>query len=137
MKQFAENRVSKTRRTMNDIFRAYGNFDVSAGTFSLFSEVRVKNVEIDGYIKPLFHEVEVFDGRDEEEKNVFRKMYESLVEGIASLLTHQPEDRIAGQTEISGKIEDPDVDTWFLVLTILRNAFLQSILPGFEHEISE
>jgi hypothetical protein len=64
-------------------------------------------------------------------------MYEGLVEGLVGLLTHRPEDRLAGRTEIAGEIDAPEIDTWQLVLTIIKNAFFQAILPGFEGEISE
>jgi len=34
------------------LLRAYGNFDVSGGIFSLASELLIKNDAISGYIKP-------------------------------------------------------------------------------------
>jgi hypothetical protein len=40
-------------RAMNDLLQAYGNFDVVAGLFSLYSELSVKNRQIQGYVKPL------------------------------------------------------------------------------------
>jgi hypothetical protein len=122
---------------MNDLFRAYGNFDISDGSFSFFSEMQVRQNEIDGYVRPFFYDVEVFDERDDEEKGLFREMYEGLVEGLVGLLTRRPEDRLAGRTEIAGEIDEPEVDTWQLVFTIIQNAFFQAILPGFEGEISE
>jgi hypothetical protein len=33
-------------RTMNDMLRAHGKFDVVAGVFAFYSELAVKNVEI-------------------------------------------------------------------------------------------
>ena len=44
---------------MNDVLRAYGNFDVSAGFFSLITELHVKNDKISGYMKPFFKEIKV------------------------------------------------------------------------------
>jgi hypothetical protein len=67
---------------MKDLFRAYGNFDISDGSFSLFSELQIRQNEIDGYIRPFFYDVEVFDERDDEEKGLFRQRYEGLVEGL-------------------------------------------------------
>ena len=50
-------------RTMNDLFRAHGKFDVAAGTFSLYSQLRLRGPEVDGYVKPIFQSVEVYDSR--------------------------------------------------------------------------
>src|SRR5262249_47339253 len=38
-------------RAMNDVWRAYGNFDIDHGTLSLYSEVSVRNGETSGYVK--------------------------------------------------------------------------------------
>ncbi len=39
--------------TMNDLFRAYGDFDVAAGRFSLYSELNIHDQRIDGYLEAL------------------------------------------------------------------------------------
>lgn len=59
-------KIADTRLTaMNDVLRSYGNFDVSAGVFSLVTELHVKNDRISGYIKPFFKEIKVYDKRQE------------------------------------------------------------------------
>lgn len=124
-------------RTMNDLFRAYGNFDVVAGVFSFYSEMKVRQGKIDGYVKPLFRDMKVYDERQDREKSVFRKLYESLVGGIAGLLQNRPREEVATQTSISGDIESPQTSTWETVLRLVQNAFFKAILPGFEREISQ
>jgi hypothetical protein len=123
-------------RKMNDLFRASGNFDVVAGLFSFYSEIKVSQGKIDGYVKPLFRDMDVYDERQDREKNVFRKMYEGLVGGLSSLLTNQPREEVATQTSISGDIESPQTSTWETVLRLVQNAFFKAILPGFEKEVS-
>src|SRR5262249_39221592 len=45
-------RVENTdMRTMNDLLRAYGKFDVVRGTFSFYSELTVRNGQVQGYVK--------------------------------------------------------------------------------------
>ena len=39
--------------SINDLLRAYGKLDVVKGTFSVYSEIKVQNGRIDGYVKPL------------------------------------------------------------------------------------
>ena len=124
-------------RTMNDLFRAYGNFDVAAGVFSLYSEIKIRQGKIEGYVKPLFRDIKVYDERQDHEKSVFRKLYEGLVGGIAGLLQNRPREEVATQTSISGDIESPQTSTWETVLRIIQNAFFKAILPGFEKEVSQ
>ena len=121
---------------MNDLFRAYGNFDVAAGMFSLYSEIKVRQGKIEGYVKPFFRDIDVYDERQDREKNVFRKLYEGLVGGIAGLLENRPREEVATQTSISGDIESPQASTWKTVLRLVQNAFFKAILPGFEREVS-
>jgi hypothetical protein len=124
-------------RTMNDLFRAYGNFDVAGGVFSLFSEIKVRQGKIEGYVKPLFRDMDVYDERQDREKSVFRKLYEGLVGGIAGLLQNRPREEVATQTSISGDIESPQTSTWETVLRLVQNAFFKAILPGFDREVSQ
>jgi hypothetical protein len=124
-------------KDMNDLLRAYGNFDVNAGLFSIYSELRVKNNHVDGYVKPFFKNVDVYDRRQDEDKNIFKKMYEGLVEGVNELLSREPQDRTAARTELAGKVDDPQADTWQTVATLIQNAFFKAILPGFDQAISK
>ncbi len=130
-------KIENTRMTdMNDLFRAYGNFDVTAGMFSFYSELRVRNDEISGYVKPIFKDMKVYDRRQEREKTVFHKMYEILVGGVARLLESRPEGKVATKAEISGPVEKPRMSTWQVIVQLVRNAFFKAILPGFEKEAS-
>ena len=70
---------------MNDILRAYGKFDVTAGTFSFYSQLRVKNGQMNGYVKPLFSGMKVYDPEQDKQKSVFHKLYEMIVGGVANL----------------------------------------------------
>jgi len=124
-------------RTMNDLFRAYGKFEVVAGIFSLYSEIKFRQGKIEGYVKPLFRDINVYDQRQDREKSVFRKLYEGLVGGIAGLLQNRPREEVATETSISGDIESPQASTWETVLRLIQNAFFKAILPGFEREVSQ
>ncbi len=128
--------IEKTQLlTMNDLLRAYGNFDVTAGQFSLYSELTVKNGQVEGYLKPLFKNIQVFDARQDKEKNLFHQLYEGLIGGVAKLLENRPREEVATKTDLSGPLKDPRIDTWETVINLVRNAFFKAILPGFEKEV--
>jgi Domain of Unknown Function (DUF748) len=121
-------------RAMNKLLRAYGNFDVVRGLFSVYTELGVKNGTLRGYVKPLFKEMDVYDSQQDREKNLFQKIYEGLVGGISELLENVPRDEVATKAEISGALENPQASTWQVLVNLIQNAFFQSILPGFERQ---
>jgi Domain of Unknown Function (DUF748) len=123
-------------RLMNDLFRSYGNFDVVAGRFSFFSEISVRDGDMNGYVKPLFHEMDVYDQRQDKEKNVFRKLYEGAMGGLSWLFQNTPRDEVATTIQVSGKLSNPETSTWDTIIGLVQNAFLKAILPGFEREAS-
>jgi hypothetical protein len=125
--------------TMNDMLRAYGKFDVVGGLFSLYTELKVKNQSVNGYIKPLFRDLKAYDRRQDTEKSVFRKLYEKLVGGVSRILENwTPRREVATKTTVHGNLEGAGgtkVNTGEALVNLVRNAFFRAILPGFDAEL--
>jgi hypothetical protein len=119
---------------MSDLFRSFGNFDIKAGLFSFYSELTIKGGQIDGYVKPLFKNMKVYDRRAAREKSLFHKLYVGLIGGISKLLENRPRQEVATKTNISGTIANPQTSTFQVIINLIGNAFIKSILPGFEKE---
>lgn len=124
-------------RTLNDLLRSRGGFDVNAGNFSLFSEIAVREGRVDGYVKPLFANLDVYDRRQDSDKNIFQQAYEGIVGGIGTLLENQPRDEVATRTDLSGRIENPETSVWEIIVGLIQNAFVRAILPGLERQSGE
>ena len=120
--------------SLNDLWRAYAGFDVAAGDFSFFSQMRVKDRRVQGYVKPIFADVRVYDSEQEQGKSLFHKAYEGIIGGIAWVFENKSENDIATRTDISGTLEQTNVSTFQALLGILENAFFKSILPGLERQ---
>ena len=122
--------------TMNDMMRAYGKFDVTKGEFEFYSQLRIKNGHIEGYVKPLFSGVKVYDPEQDRQKSFFHKLYEMIVGGVAKLLeSHQTKD-IATQAYISGEVGSAKASVWEIIGKAFENAFIKAILPGFDKQIA-
>lgn len=121
--------------TMNDFLRARAGFDVVAGLFSLYSEVDVHGGRVDGYVKPIFRDLDVYDWHQDRNKNILRQAYEGIVGGIGTLLENHAEEDVATRTDLSGRIDDPQTSTFQIVLGLLRNAFVRAIVPGLERRV--
>jgi Domain of Unknown Function (DUF748) len=123
--------------TLNDLLRAYGRFDAADGRFSFYSELSAKNGVITGYVKPLFKDMKIYSGEQEEGKPVLRKMYEGVVGGVAKLLENRRREQVATKAEVSGRIDNPNVSAVDVVIRLVQNAFFKAILPGFDVEIAK
>jgi hypothetical protein len=126
-------KITKTKAVaFNDMLRAYGDIDMTAGTFAFFSELSVKDNRIDGYVKPLLKDVEVYDPAHDKDKGFTRKIYEAVVGGVLGLMENAPRNEAVTVTDLSGPVENPHADTWQVVEKLVQNAFFKAILPGFE-----
>jgi hypothetical protein len=59
-------------RAMNDVLRAHAKVDVASGVLSVFSEINVKNGRVQGYVKPLFKDLNIYDKEQDEDKKLWR-----------------------------------------------------------------
>ena len=131
-------KIGQTQLTaMNNVLRAYGNFDVSAGVFSLVTEMHVRNGRVSGYIKPFFKDMKVYDRRKDKDQGFGHQMYEKLVGGVVKLLENRSRQEVATKADISGPAWTPETNTWQIIGQLIMNAFFKAILPNFEKEASE
>ena len=116
---------------LNDVFRSHAKFDVSAGIFAFYSELNAKDGRLEGYVKPILKDMDVYSRRQDSEKSVFKQAYEGAVGAVATILQN-PRDDVAAKVEVAGRIDNPDISTWDAVLSVVRNAFVEAITPGLE-----
>jgi hypothetical protein len=121
-------------KAMNDLLRAHAKVDVVSGVFSVFGELHVKNGRVDGYVKPLFRDVEVYDEGQDVEKSLGQKIKEKAADVVAKVLRNRPREEVATVVPIAGPLENPKASSWETLIGLVRNAFFRAILPGFERE---
>jgi hypothetical protein len=121
--------------SLNDILRAYGRFDVAAGQFSLFSQVAVRDRYLNGYIKPMFGGLEVYDYQKDKNTPVLHQAKELLIGGASHLVRNWRTQQVATEVDLSGKLSSPGIGTWQAIGQVLHNAFIQAILPGFDRAV--
>jgi hypothetical protein len=121
-------------RRMNDLLRAHAKFDVQRGVFSVFSETRVKDGRVSGYVKPLFKDLDVYDAEQDEDKSFGQKVKEKAIDIAGKVLKNRPRKEVATVVPFEGPLENPKAETWETLVNLIRNAFFRAILPGFERE---
>ena len=123
-------------RSMNNMLRAHGNFDVTAGVFSCYSEIRLDDGSIRGYVKPLVRKLNVYDPAQDRDKKALDKVREGAIEDLSTLLENIPRDEVATKADVSGQMPQPRTETVQIVVGLIQNAFFKAILPGFEREFA-
>lgn len=118
----------------NDYFEAYGKFDVNRGTFGMYSEVAGQDGRFTGYVKPFIHDLDVVSTEDRD-KNALRKLWEGVVGAVGVIFRNQAKDQIATKVPLEGEFENTSVSTLEAILVLLRNAFIQALMPAVDHEI--
>jgi hypothetical protein len=119
-------------KPLNKLFLAYGGFDVAAGAFSFYSEIAVRDGAVDGYVKPLFKNISIYDSKQDGDKPILRQLYEGILGGLSWILQNRPREEVATTTKISGRLSNPQTSTLDIILGLIQNAFFHSILPGLE-----
>jgi hypothetical protein len=122
-------------RAMNDVLRAHAKVDVASGVMSVYSEIVVKNGRVKGYVKPLFKDLDVYDKEQDEDKKLGAKLKEKAADLVAKVFKNRKSDEVATIAKLEGPLENPRASTWEVLVNIVRNAFFQAILPGFERQL--
>jgi hypothetical protein len=109
----------------NDFFRAYAGVDLEQGTLSVYSEVAVKDGQLEGYIKPVAENVEVVD-LEEDNNNVISLIWQGIVGFVAEILENQKKEQLATQVPLRGDLNNVETSVWTAIWNIFSNGFVQA-----------
>jgi hypothetical protein len=124
-------------RSLNDLLRAKANVDVVQGKMGYFSELTVRNNHVDGYVKVLFSDLDVYDPQQDKEKPLLRKAYEAVADGVAEVLENRNTEDTATKASVSGPLENPNASIIEIFVRLVQNAFFRAILPGLDQEVAK
>ncbi|OOG49625.1 DUF748 domain-containing protein [Rhodanobacter sp. C01] len=116
----------------NDLARAYAGLDFAGGSGDFTMELEASNGQLDGYAKPIFHDLKIFSWKQDvvqDKKGPIKLAYEALAQGVVSLFENHANDQFATRVPISGRIDDKQLDTSQAIFGVLRNAFIKAYTP--------
>ena len=119
-------------RAMNDVLRAHAKVDAASGVLSVYSEINVKNGRVQGYVKPLFKDLNIYDKEQDEDKKLSAKLKEKAADLVAKVFKNRKTEDVATVGKVEGPLQNPKASTWEVLVNLVRNAFFQAIVPGFE-----
>lgn len=116
----------------NDLARAYAAIDFEQGWFDLVIEMNCREGQLVGYVKPLFHDLQVLSLKEDlKDANVLQLFWEALVGGMTELLENQPRNQFGTLISLRGDLTSPRTNFLEIVGNVLRNAFVRAYLPLF------
>lgn len=122
--------------SLNDLLRSFGRFDVAAGKLSVYSQIAIENGDIDGYVKPIFTDLEVYNYQKDKGTPILHQAKEIAIGGASRLFKNRSTKGVASDIDLKGKLTSPNIDTWQALGQVLRNAFVEAIIPGFDRAVA-
>lgn len=116
---------------LNESLKAYANVDVGRGTFQMAAELAAKGGGFQGYVKPFFEDLD-FNNLEDKDKNVFSRIWENVVGGLAWLVKNKPRDQVATRIPFEGRFGDPEVGLWTTISNLFRHGFIRAFNPTIE-----
>jgi hypothetical protein len=122
--------VTKT----NDLARTYGQFEFKRGWFDLVMEADASEGQVQGYIKPLFRNLKVFDLSADlkDDSNPLQFFWQALLGVTTGVLKNQPHDQFGTVIPFTGDMSGPNPDLLSAIGNVLQNAFVRAYLPRLE-----
>ena len=120
---------------LNPMLQAYANMDVNRGTMGLYAEMATSEGAFTGYVKPIIKDLDVLGSEDRNE-SFFHKLYEGVVGTAGAILTNPREEQVATKVELKGELKDVRTSTLYALVQLIRNAFIQALVPALDQEIS-
>jgi hypothetical protein len=121
----------------NHFIREQARLDVVGGTFNLHTEIAAQQGYFKGYAKPVIDGLEITP-LDPEDTGLLQRIYESAATVIRDILEApgKEQEQIATRIPLEGRFDDPDADIWSTVMNLLRNAFIEALVPSIDHSIN-
>lgn len=123
---------------LNDFARAYANLDAEAGSLDVALELATLEGRLEGYVKPVIHDLKVFKLEDDakEADNPLQFLWEGLVALVTEVLENQPEDQFATSVPISGSLENVETGAWEAIGNVLQNAFVEAFQSTLDNTVN-
>lgn len=122
-------------RALNNFTEAYANLDFEGGVFNLYTEMAASEGNLEGYVRPVMTDLEVFD-LSEESGNPLQVLWEGIAGFFTSVIQNHPRDQFATQVPFSGNLNNPDTEIWPAIGGIFRNAFIEAFSKDVENSVS-
>ncbi len=118
----------------NDFSRDCCLLDFKKGTMNIYSELAVKNNQVNGYVKPVIIDLSV--DRIPEDTNPIEVAWATIASVLLQVFENTPRDQFATKVPLSGSLDSIQTSIWPTLGGIFRNAFIEAFSKGTDNEVS-
>ena len=130
--QFTDLQLTK----LNDLAREYANVDFNRGTVSVYSEMAMLDKKLNGYVKPLTKDMQIFKLNENKGRTVGRFFTELLAQVGTDVLKNQKHDQVATRIPLNGTIDNVETPLWPAIFGLLRNAYIEAFKGEFDNNVT-
>ena len=125
---------------LKDFTDAYANFTFKRGQLYLSTELAMDDGQYNGYVKPVLENIKIIDlspdTKKEKKRPFFKRLWELIVGGSASVVKNHPKDRLATKIPLKGDVNGRENFTWTAIVNVLRNGFVKAFDKNVEGSIN-
>jgi uncharacterized protein DUF748 len=124
---------------LNDLSHTYGRFEFKRGWFDLVVAAKAEQGQIDGYVKPLFRNLQLFDPSQDlkTDEDPLQFFWQAVLGAVVQVFKNPPRDQFGTSISFTGDLTQPDTDFLSAVGNVLRNAFIRAYLPQLNNGTEE
>jgi hypothetical protein len=120
---------------LNPLSQRFDNLTFNAGIFSGYTEVIADGRSLGGYLKVLFHDLDIRSFGNAADGKFTAAFWSVVVKVAENVLENTAEHQHAARVPLKGPLPDPHADAWTALATALGNAFIHALAPGFEQPV--
>lgn len=120
---------------LNELALAYGGIDFEHGWFDLVIEAEATHGQLEGYVKPLFRELQVFSLKEDVgDGNPLTALWQGLTGLVTAVFENKQRDQFGTLIPFQGDLSGATtVDILETIGNVLHNAFIRAYLPNIEN----
>ena len=112
---------------LNDLSKRYGGIDFEQGTLDLVSEMEMVDGKLQGYLKPLTHNMQIFEWNEGDNRTITQFVKELIAEGGNKILENKVKDQVATRIPLEGTVDDIQTGIWPTIIGVLRNGYVSAL----------
>ncbi|MDQ8181056.1 DUF748 domain-containing protein [Pelagicoccus sp. SDUM812005] len=120
---------------LNPILENYANIDVRSGTLGIFVEWAVSSGEVDGYVKFLARDIDVFQ-LGKEGGNPLSALWDAFAGFLITITENRSKDQFAAKVPFKGKTSDLKAGVLPTIGSLLQNAFVRALEGDVDGSVS-
>jgi len=118
----------------NEFTQAYSKLDFHKGELNIYSEVAVKDGQLNGYVKPVINDLKVVDLRADS-KNPLGLIWESFAGLFIEIFENQKKDQFASKATMQGDLNNIKTNIWSVIGNIFKNAFIEAFKKNIDDTV--